>query len=65
MREVMIRVFDKVLSACAWLKVESEEGIAAVEYGLLAALIAVVIITAVSLLGTSLASIFNSVATSI
>jgi pilus assembly protein Flp/PilA len=65
MREVMLRVFDKALSACAWLKVESEEGIAAVEYGLLAALIAVVIITAVSLLGTNLASIFNSVATSI
>jgi len=65
MREIMLRVFDKALSAYAWLKVESEEGIAAVEYGLLAALIAVVIITAVSLLGTSLASIFNSVATSI
>ena len=61
----MRRISDICRAAYVWFKVESEEGIAAVEYGLLAALIAVVIITAVSLLGTNLASIFNSVATSI
>jgi pilus assembly protein Flp/PilA len=49
-------------SACAWLKVESEEGVAAIEYALLAALIAVVIITAVTLVGTNLTGVFNSVA---
>ena len=53
---------DRVQSAYAWSKVESEQGIAAVEYGLLAALIAVVIITAVTLVGTNLSGVFNSVA---
>ena len=40
----------------------SEKGATAVEYGLMVALIAVVIITAVSLLGTNLAARFNDVA---
>ena len=44
---------------------EDETGASAVEYGLLVALIAVVIITAVQLLGTNLSSKFNSVATAI
>jgi len=48
-----------------WFKVESEQGIAAVEYGLLAALIAVVIVTAVTLVGTRLSTVFTSVANSI
>ena len=39
-----------------------ESGASAVEYGLLVALIAVVIITAVSLVGTNLTSTFNGVA---
>ncbi|GAA2159940.1 Flp family type IVb pilin [Humibacillus xanthopallidus] len=42
-----------------------EKGATAVEYGLMVALIAVVIIVAVALLGTNLSSLFNSVATSI
>ena len=37
-----------------------ERGATAVEYGLMVALIAIVIITAVSLLGGNLKSIFNS-----
>ena len=61
----MRRSFDRIQSAFAWFKTGSEEGVAAVEYGLLAALIAVVIITAVTLLGTSMSGVFNSVATSI
>ena len=61
----MRRISDICRAAYVWFKVESEEGIAAVEYGLLAALIAVVIITAVTTLGTNLKGIFNSVATSI
>jgi len=44
---------------------KGESGASAVEYGLLVALIAVVIITAVTTLGTSLSGQFNSVSTSI
>ena len=39
-----------------------EQGATAIEYGLIAALIAVVIITAVGLVGTSLSTTFNTVA---
>ncbi len=42
-----------------------EEGVTALEYGLIAALIAVVIIAAVSFLGTSVSAAFSSVASSI
>ena len=38
---------------------KDESGASAVEYGLLVALIAVVIITAVTLVGTNLSSTFN------
>ena len=41
---------------------KEEEGATAVEYGLLAALIAVVIIGAVTLLGGNLVNTFNTVA---
>lgn len=44
---------------------KDEEGASAVEYGLLVALIAVVIIGALTLLGGNLSSRFNQVATSI
>ena len=43
----------------------SDRGATAVEYGLMVALIAVVIIVAVTLLGTNLKSVFNSVATQV
>ncbi|QYY33477.1 Flp family type IVb pilin [Cupriavidus pinatubonensis] len=36
-----------------------EDGVTAIEYGLIAALIAVVIIASVTLVGTQLSSIFN------
>ena len=42
-----------------------ERGASAVEYGLLVALIAIIIIVAVSLLGKNLSSIFNKTANSI
>jgi pilus assembly protein Flp/PilA len=42
-----------------------ERGAAGVEYGLLVALIAAVIITAVTLLGTNIAAKFNTVANAI
>lgn len=44
---------------------KDESGAAAVEYGLLVALIACVIIAAVGLLGTNIAAVFNAAAGSI
>jgi pilus assembly protein Flp/PilA len=41
----------------------NEEGATAIEYGLIAALIAVAAIAAFRLVGTNLSSIFNTVAT--
>jgi pilus assembly protein Flp/PilA len=45
--------------------VRDESGATAIEYGLIAALIAVVIVAAVSLVGTSLSTTFNTVATNL
>ncbi len=42
-----------------------EEGVTAIEYGLIAALIAVVIIAAVALVGTSLSDVFTTVSNSL
>jgi pilus assembly protein Flp/PilA len=42
--------------------IKDQAGVAAIEYGLIAALIAVVIIGAVTTLGTNLTSTFSSVA---
>ena len=41
---------------------KNESGATAIEYGLIAALIAVVIITAVTLVGTNLPTVFNNIA---
>ena len=43
----------------------NERGATAVEYGLMVALIAIVIIVAVALLGTNLSGIFNDTASSV
>lgn len=61
----MRRISDICKAAYVWFKVKSEQGVAAIEYGLLAALIAVVIITGVTALGGNLSRIFSAVATSI
>ncbi|MBE9487425.1 MAG: Flp family type IVb pilin [Chloroflexi bacterium] len=47
-----------------WLKrfIQDEEGVTAIEYGLIAALIAVGIIVAVTAVGTGLKTTFNTVA---
>jgi pilus assembly protein Flp/PilA len=42
-----------------------ESGATAIEYGLIAALISVVIIGAVTLVGTQLSGVFNSIATAL
>ena len=44
---------------------KEEDGVTAIEYGLIAAGIAVVIITAVALVGTNLNTVFNNVATKV
>ena len=44
---------------------ENDAGATAIEYGLIAALISVVIITAVTTVGTSLSSTFNNVSTAL
>jgi pilus assembly protein Flp/PilA len=41
---------------------KEEEGVTAIEYGLIAALIALAIATAVALVGTNLTTLFNSLA---
>ena len=45
--------------------VRNEDGATAIEYGLIAALIAVVIISVLITVGTSLSNIFNTVATAL
>ena len=52
--------------APSWLKsfAKSDEGVTAIEYGLIASLIAVVIITAVTLVGADLTRTFDNVAAS-
>lgn len=42
--------------------VQDEEGVTAIEYGLIAALIAVVIVAAVKLVGTNLDAVFDKIA---
>jgi len=42
-----------------------KKAVTALEYGLIASLVAVVIISAVSLLGTNLSSTFNKIATTL
>ena len=45
--------------------IHEEEGATAIEYGLIAGLVAVAIITALSLLGDSLNNLFSDVATQV
>lgn len=59
----MLRHFVKFQNKVAQLR--DERGATAVEYGLMVALIAVVIIVAVALLGTRLSTMFNTVSTSV
>ena len=45
--------------------IDDHSGVTAIEYGLIAALIAVVIIAAVQLVGTSLSGTFTAIATAL
>jgi pilus assembly protein Flp/PilA len=59
----MLRHFVKFQTKVAQLR--DERGATAVEYGLMVALIAIVIIVAVAALGTKLSGLFNSVSNSL
>ena len=61
----MFNMMYTYLRAAVMSHVKSERGATAVEYGIMVALIAVVIIAGVTLLGTNLLSRFTSVAGSI
>jgi pilus assembly protein Flp/PilA len=52
----MRKVSKKV---AAWLAIESEQGVTAIEYGLIASLVAVSIIVGITLVGTNLNGLFN------
>jgi pilus assembly protein Flp/PilA len=59
-RGIEMRNFSKTVSG--WFSVDSESGVTAIEYGLIASLIAVAIIVAVTLVGTNLSGLFNYIA---
>jgi pilus assembly protein Flp/PilA len=55
----MRRISTKVAN---FLAIKSERGVTAIEYGLLASLVALAIITAATLLGTNLGALFTTIA---
>jgi pilus assembly protein Flp/PilA len=55
---------NAMLALCIRL-IKDESGVTAIEYGLIAALVAVVCITAWTLLGTHLSTSFSSIANSV
>ncbi len=56
-----------IIKAREWMNnlIHKEDGVTAIEYGLIAALIAVAIIGAVRLVGTDLLAVFNSIVTAL
>jgi pilus assembly protein Flp/PilA len=60
----MLKHVVSLTNLAARLRAE-DRGVTSVEYGLMVALIAIVIIVAVALLGTNLSSLFNQVANSL
>jgi pilus assembly protein Flp/PilA len=57
LQEATMRFLSRIL--------RDEDGATAIEYGLIAALISVVIIAAVTAVGTQLSGVFNSIATAL
>ncbi|MBN3841147.1 MULTISPECIES: Flp family type IVb pilin [Burkholderia] len=56
----MSRIIEKI----AWF-VQDQDGVTAIEYGLIAALIAVGIIVALTAVGTDLSNVFSTIASSL
>jgi pilus assembly protein Flp/PilA len=46
-------------TVAGWLSVDSEEGVTAIEYGLIASLVALAIIVGLTLLGINLGALFS------
>jgi pilus assembly protein Flp/PilA len=65
MRELMLRTHIRMVLLREDMTRSRDRGATAVEYGLIVALIAVVIIVAVTLLGGRLSNIFNNTANSL
>jgi pilus assembly protein Flp/PilA len=61
---IMITFFQALRQAVGHFLAD-EEGVTAIEYGLIAALIAVAIVAAVTLLGTNIAARFTAICASI
>jgi pilus assembly protein Flp/PilA len=61
---IMITFFQAVRQSVGHFLAD-EEGVTAIEYGLIAALIAVAIVAAVTLLGTNIAARFTAICASI
>jgi pilus assembly protein Flp/PilA len=55
-----MRTLSNTLSR--WFSLDSESGVTAIEYGLIASLIALAIIVAVTLVGTNLSGLFTYIA---
>jgi len=49
-------------SIARWFSIESESGVTAIEYGLIASLVALAIIVGATLLGTNLGALFTYIA---
>jgi len=62
---ILLRTFDTGSIMILQMFLKDESGATAIEYGLIAALIAVVIITAVTAVGTQLSATFNTISTSV
>ena len=45
-----------------WLKLDDKQGVTAIEYGLIAALIGLAIIVGIGLVGTNLSTLFTNIA---
>jgi pilus assembly protein Flp/PilA len=56
-----------ILKTQEWIKdlISKEDGVTAIEYGLIASLIAVIIIGAVTTVGNDLVAVFNRIATAL
>jgi pilus assembly protein Flp/PilA len=58
----MLKLFVSTTNALTQQLRGDDRGVTSVEYGLMVALIAIVIIAAVTLLGTNLKTLFNNIA---
>ncbi len=57
----MSNLTRSLASVAHWLRIGSKRGVSAIEYGLLAALIALVIIAAITTVGTNLQGVYQSI----